>query len=398
MADGRWSADQDILAYFTRPTRSINHRAIAEIRSAAKHAAIKAAEPDELSLFLAVWPDIDSETGLSKRGDELLIKAREAMIAAVHTFNSAGLTFRAELFIVTAVIAWTYLLHAWFKRAGIDYRYMKNVDGARVVETTTNGAEKYWELSQCLRHARCPIERGAIDNLQFLIEIRHEIEHRSTNRIDDALSAKLQACAINFNDEIKKHFGAHFGLERRLPIALQFITYSADQRAILKRGSDLPRHIETTMEAFEKRLTPEQQSDPRYSHRIHVMRATANRPGGADLAVQLIDPASELGQRIEIALKEVEKKKYLPKQIVRIMRAEGYRSFSMQSHTTLWQRLGAKDPAKGYGAVAVGTQWCWYETWLKRVRDECAANAAAYGFVAVHASPQVAEEKLADQA
>ena len=50
--------------------------------------------------------------GLSLRGDELLIKAREAMIAAVHTFNSAGLTFRAELFIVTAIIAWTCLLHA----------------------------------------------------------------------------------------------------------------------------------------------------------------------------------------------------------------------------------------------------------------------------------------------
>ncbi len=44
------------------------------------------------------------------------------MIAAVHTFNSAGLTFRAELFIVTAIIAWTYFLHAWFKREGIEYR------------------------------------------------------------------------------------------------------------------------------------------------------------------------------------------------------------------------------------------------------------------------------------
>lgn len=34
------------------------------------------------------------------------------MIAAVHTFNGAGLTFRAELFIATAMIGWTYLLHA----------------------------------------------------------------------------------------------------------------------------------------------------------------------------------------------------------------------------------------------------------------------------------------------
>jgi len=119
VADGRWPNDQDILAYFTRPTRSINHRAISEIRNNAKHAAVKTATIDELEHFLSSWPEIDEETGLSLRGDELLIKAREAMIAAVHTFNGAGLTFRAELFIVTAIIAWTYLLRAWFKREGI---------------------------------------------------------------------------------------------------------------------------------------------------------------------------------------------------------------------------------------------------------------------------------------
>ena len=157
IADGRWPNDQDILAHFTRPTRSINHRAIAEIRTGAKHAASKPATAEELDLFLASWPEVDTETGLSLRGDELLIKAREAMIAAVHTFNSAGLTFRAELFIVSAIIAWTYLLHAWFKREGIDYRHTKTESGVRVVATTASGAEKYWELSQCLKHAKCPL-------------------------------------------------------------------------------------------------------------------------------------------------------------------------------------------------------------------------------------------------
>ena len=216
VADGRWPNDQDILAHFTRPTRSINHRAIAEIRTGAKHAAMKAATADELDGFIASWPEVDPETGLSLRGDELLIKAREAMIAAVHTFNSAGLTFRAELFIVTAIIAWTYLLHAWLKREGIDYRHTRTEKGEKVVVKTPSGAEKYWELSQCLKQARCPVEQGAKDNLAFLLELRHEIEHRSTNRIDDAVSAKLQACCINFNDTIKSLFGAQYALERRL--------------------------------------------------------------------------------------------------------------------------------------------------------------------------------------
>jgi hypothetical protein len=76
VADGRWPNDQDILAYFTRPTRSINHRAIGEIRTSAKHATIKAAAPEDLDEFPLSWPQIDAETGLSLQGDELLIKAR----------------------------------------------------------------------------------------------------------------------------------------------------------------------------------------------------------------------------------------------------------------------------------------------------------------------------------
>jgi uncharacterized protein DUF3644 len=52
-----------------------------------------------------------------------------------------------------------------------------------------------------------------ISNLEFLIELRHEIEHRSTSRIDDAVSSQLQACCINFNDIIKTHFGPQYGLD-----------------------------------------------------------------------------------------------------------------------------------------------------------------------------------------
>jgi hypothetical protein len=378
VVDGRWPNDQDILAYFTRPTRSINHRAIAEIRSGKKHAAVKAAATEDVSAFLSSWPEIDTGTGLSLRGDELLIKAREAMIAAVHTFNGAGLTFRAELFIVTAIIAWTYLLHAWFKREGIDYRHTKNDKGKKVVSKTPSGADKFWELGQCLKQARCPVEQGAKDNLDFLLELRHEIEHRSTSRIDDAVSAKLQACCINFNDVIKQQFGAQYALERRLPIALQFVTFGPDQQAILKKAASLPRHVEIMMEGFEGHLTTDQQNDPRYAFRVFMVGRSANRAPHADFAVEVVPPGSELAEKFNIALKEVEKKKYLPSDIVKQMRAEGWNLFSMESHTQLWKKLDAKDPAKGYGAFAVRNTWCWYESWVNRVREECEQHPDKY--------------------
>jgi len=74
-------SDQDILAYFTRPTRSLNGRTIHEIHIGKKHKATKAADPEELDAFLATWPDVDHETGLSARGDELLNRKMFAVMA-----------------------------------------------------------------------------------------------------------------------------------------------------------------------------------------------------------------------------------------------------------------------------------------------------------------------------
>jgi hypothetical protein len=123
-------------------------------------------------------------------------------------------------------------------------------------------------------------------------------------------------------------FGAQYALERRLPIALQFVTFSPDQRDVLKKASSLPRHVETMMDAFERELTPEQQADPRFAFRVFMVHKTANRAPGADLAVELVPLGSDIAEKFNLALKEVEKRKYLPTEIVSIMVADGP-TFSM---------------------------------------------------------------------
>lgn len=364
--------DQDILAYFTRPTRSVNHRLISEIRSQAKHKALKAASDDDLDAFLATWPDIDHETGLSVRGDELLIKAREAMIAAVQTFNSAGLTFRAELFIVTAIIAWTYLLHAWFKREGVDYRYTG--------QTTKEGADKYWDLGHCLRQGKCPAKSGVAKNLEFLIEIRHEIEHRSTSRIDDALGAKLQSCALNFNELLKNGFGVQYGLEKRLPIALQFVSFGSEQRSALKKASGLPKNLEAAIDAFEHGLDEEQMKDPAYRMSYGFVPMAAKKPGAADVAVQIVSPGSaEAGEIEKIIFKEVNKNRYLPSKVVEKVQAAGFPKFRLHEHTLLWKARDAKKEGKGFGCPgdAPGT-WVWFDRWIDEVVTHCEAEGDRY--------------------
>lgn len=361
---GAFTNDQDILAYFTRPTRTVNHRLIGEIRTEAKHKAIRPSVDDDLDAFLSTWPDIDHATGLSIRGDELLIKAREAMIAGVQTFNSAGLTFRAELFIVTVVIAWTYLLHAWFRREGIDYRYQG--------QATKKGAEKFWDLGHCLRQPKCPVKGGAARNLEFLIEIRHEIEHRSTNRIDDALGAKLQSCALNFNDLLKKEFGVQYGLEKRLPLALQFVSFGTEQRAVLKKASGLPKHIEAAIDAFEHGLTEEEMKDPAYRISYGFVPIVAKNPGAADTAVHIVSGGSdEAGEIGKIIFKEVNKDRYPPNKVVEKIQAAGFTKFRLHDHTQLWKRLDAKNPGKGFGCVGDYGNWVWFDRWIDQVRLSC---------------------------
>lgn len=370
--------DQDILAYFTRPTRSINHARISDIRTETTHKVTKAATDAELDDFLATWPDVDPQTGLSLRGDELLVKAREAMVAAVHVFNGAGLTFRTELFVVTCIIAWTYLLHAWFAREGIDHRY-KLADGTP--KKTKHGADQYWELGYCLRHARCPIAKGAVINLEFLLELRHEIEHRSTSRIDDAVSAKLQACCVNFNDAIKDLFGPQYGLERRLPIALQFVTFSSDQRAVLKKAAgSLPAHIEAMVDAFHHGLTPEEQADPNFALRTAFVPIIGKRASSSDVAVEFYKSDSEAAvEANKVFLKEVDKKRHTTGQVINLMRAEGFPRFNQQSHTMLSRELGAKDPGKKFGRVGdYKNTWVWNDTWTARVRLHCQEHTERY--------------------
>ena len=145
----------------------------------------------------------------------------------------------------------------------------------------------------------------------------------------------------------------------------------------------MPRHIETMMDKFERQLTPAQQDDPRFGYRVFMVHRTANRAPGADLAVELVPPGSDVTEKFNLALKEVEKKKYLPTEIVKVLNGEGWDRFTMNSHTLLWQKLQAKDPVKGLGAIAVGKTWCWYNTWLVRVREECQQHPDKYRTVDV---------------
>jgi hypothetical protein len=309
---------------------------------------------------------------------ELVKKAREAMLAAVQVFNNPQLEFKSELFIVTSVIAWTYLLHALYRKKGVEYRLFRQEANRRKFLRTNFGAIRRWSLEDCLKCADCPLEAIVKKNLLFLIGIRHEVEHQMTSRIDDQLSAKFQACALNFNTAIKKLFGDKYSLDAEQAFSIQFSGIDEGIAKQILAEQDMPQHIKSFVARFESEMTQEEFDDPRFSYRVAFVRKTTNSKTAADKVVQFIASDSEVATEVnKVFLKETEKTKYRPSTIVKQMKAEGFTKFGMQQHTDLWKTRDGKNPRHQWGVQVEGT-WFWYESWLEEVRKFCRENEALY--------------------
>ena len=305
---------------------------------------------------------------------ELLRKSREAALAAVQIFNNPNISFKSESYVVLMIIAWTYLLHAYFRDQKIEYRYHHQHGKLRKYDKTKHGAYKYWELERCLNETKLPIDKNTGNNLRFLIGLRHEIEHQMTTRIDDILSARFQACCLNYNEYIKKLFGDNNGIDKHLSFSLQFSTISTEQKELLEEQPGLPANIQGYIQKFDAGLTEEEFASSHYAYRILFVPKTANRRGQADRVIEFIRSESPLAKEVNdkyTVIKETEKKKYLPKQIVDLMKAEGYPGFSIHYHTQLWKQQDARNSSKGFGTMVAGKSWHWYESWVDVVRKHC---------------------------
>lgn len=309
---------------------------------------------------------------------ELLTKSREAMLSAVQIFNNPNIHFKSESFIVLSNIAWMYLLHAYYREKKIEYRYHTVVNKRKRFDKTKRGAFKFWELERCLNENESPIDSVTASNLRFLIGLRHEIEHQMTTKIDEYLSARFQSCCLNFNLYIKKLFDSKYAIDKHLSVSLQFSTINEEQTEKLKEFTDLPKNIATYINDFDDKLSDELYNDIRFSYRVLYVPKSANNKGQADKVIEFIPantPEAEGLNKEYVLIKEKEKQKHLPSNIVTLMKEKGFSKFSMHKHTQLWKKLDGKNPSKNYG-VSVEGAWYWYDHWLKIVEEYCVKNKA----------------------
>ena len=314
---------------------------------------------------------------------ELLKKSREAALNAVQSFNNPLTTFKTETFIVLMIIAWTYLLHAYYRSQKIEYRYYdQGPQKRRFKRDKSTGAFRYWELKQCLNESACPLDKPTQNNLLFLVGLRNEIEHHQSTGVDERLSGRYLPCCLNYERYICRLFGEQYSLGTMAAFTLQF----RDLTAVTSKKESvapLPSQVAKYLQKFEADMSDEEISSVHYQRRLLFVPLLVNKKAQADEMIEFLPYDSEIAKVIneqyqQILIKEVERSKHLPSAIVKKMNEEGYPRFSMHNHTMLWKKLDAKNPGKGYG-IQIANQWYWYDRWIEEVREHCFSQREKYG-------------------
>ena len=312
----------------------------------------------------------------------LLQKSREAALNAVQGFNNPLATFKTEAFIVVMSIAWTYLLHAYYHRQRIEYRYHQQGPKRRKFERTPTGEYRYWDLARCLKGSTCPLNEATKYNLRFLIELRNEIVHHNSAGVDDHLSGRYFACCLNFEYYVCELFGRKHSLGDATAIALNFRDIRTPHDPLDSAPSRLPAKVAKFVQEFDADLPQEVASSLHFKCRLLFMPVVTSKTAQAERMIEFVRPDSDLGKSIDaqyrqLVVKEVERPKYLPSVVVRMMREDGFAGFNMHHHTALWKARDGKNPGRGYGVMVSGT-WYWYERWIEEVRRHCQKHRGSH--------------------
>jgi hypothetical protein len=316
----RWR-NQDIQALINSGGRkaTVNSGRITGVKQDAK---IEPATDAELQAYQNKKAAFDPVTKLNLFEDERLIRAREAMILAVQVFNGGIYKFKAELFAVLANIAWTYLLHEFYRRKNIK---IIDKDGRSLL------------LGQMIDRQDCPLSDGAKRNLRSMKAIRDEVEHLLLGQSNFKWAPLFQACCLNFDAALRRLFGESLSLENDLSFALQFAKPDMEQLATLLKY-DIPEKIEALDARLKEGMTDEQLADLEYAFRVvytldHASKGKAN--------FEFISPGSEQGQAVQHILQKYkiadDMYPHKPNRVVRIVSARAKTNFTTHNHTQAWK-------------------------------------------------------------
>jgi hypothetical protein len=303
----------------------------ARITGVKQDATIVAASDEEVEFFRIRKDSYDPRTGLNLFDHERLIRARESMVLGVQVFNSPALRFKAEVFAMLAIVAWTYLLHDYYERKKVK---IVGKDGRSLL------------LSQMLERQDCPLSKGMKDNLRALKILRDDVEHKLLGRADAKWLGLFQACCLNFDKAICDMFGSRLTLSHDLSFAIQFTKMNLEQLTTLNRY-EVPAHIDSVDARLTEGMTEAQIADLEYQFRV-VYTLDAVTQSRAHF--QFVQPDSAEGKDIRNVLVQHKLADHLypykPGDVVSLVHQKTDKAFTQHNHTQAWRKFAVR-PRKG---------------------------------------------------
>ena len=306
---------------------------------------ITPATDEELAHFKKRKSSFDPITRLNIYDDERIIRAREAIILAVNIFNSGSYKFKTEVFAVLANIAWTYMLHEFYIRKGVD---IYNKDG-----TTAS-------LSHMIARKDCPLSKGIKNNLTSIKIIRDQVEHKLLGRSDAQWLTLFQACCLNFDQTVTQWFGSQTSLQNELSCALQFGKMEIEQISNLSKY-DIPESISAIDALLKADMSEDDLNDIEYQFRIVYTFDSSSR-GKAH--IEFISPDSEDGRQIHNVLQKFkiadEIYPYKPKDVIALVIKRSGKWFSSNDHANAWKKHKVRPSSYSSAPERTNRDYCIY--------------------------------------
>lgn len=214
----------------------------------------------------------------------ILDASKAEVLVAVDLYNRPRQDRRVEAFFVHMHLAWLYLLHAHFRRAGVDFRYRRPGTNRFV---KVDGEPKTWELTTCVEYHWSDPSQPVRKNLELTIALRNKIEHRFTDaNLDVPTAGYAQATLLNYEEELTRLFGASESLadQMRFPVFIGTFTQASAERMKAAKRS-LPAEIRSLVDDFQSDLADDVVGDSRYEFRVHLIQQVGSKTD-ADLALR----------------------------------------------------------------------------------------------------------------
>lgn len=309
--------------------------------SGVKNWDIEPATEDEVAKFRFEKSLVDLRTGLSPFHDERLVRAREAMLVAVQTFNNPLLHFKPELFAVLSNIAWTYLLHEYYDRKG-------------TVVVNENGFGLY--LSQMLDRDDCPLSEDACKNIIAVKVVRDEVEHTLLNSLGRTFYPLFQANCLNFENALIELFGERVALGDSLTFALQFSRLSMEQLSIVQKY-DLNQEIEAINTKIDETAGITGKEGVSYKFKVNFSLEKSTK-GDANFVFSTTNPQANAYNVVVDKVASDELWPHKPRRIVSLVKERTGLPFTQHQHTLAWKKFGIRPNNKASKPNSCNKKYC----------------------------------------